>query len=283
MKNLSPALQAHLALACSTVAYLIKITRTDNGVRAFTNHDLDIVFGGVTYKADGACNPSALVSDDKLATDNLAVTGILNSADVTEADLDAGRYDHARIDVYLCNWADLAQGVVQLRRGWLGEVTWRGTNYTAELRGLHDLLQREWGDYYTAECRHDLGDARCTVALGPLTVSGSVTAALDIANFTDAARGEAEGWFNYGKLHWSSGANSGLTVEVKQWDATARQFTLWLPMPQPIAVNDAYTVIAGCDKRYATCKNKFSNLVNFGGFPHLPGVDKILQYPDGKT
>lgn len=283
MKNLSPALQAHLAAECSTAAYLIKITRGDGVVRAFTNHDRDIVVGGVTYKADGAFNPSALVSDDKLATDNLAVTGILNSADVTEADLDAGRYDLARVDVYLCNWADLAQGVVQLRRGWLGEVTLRDTQYVAELRGMHDLLQREWGDYYTAECRHDLGDARCTVALGPLTVSGSVTAAVDAAHFTDAARGEAESWFNYGKLLWTGGANSGLAVEVKQWDAAARQFTLWLPMPQAIAAGDAYTVVAGCDKRFATCKNKFSNQIHFGGFPHMPGVDKILQYPDGKS
>ncbi|MGB4101339.1 MAG: DUF2163 domain-containing protein [Alphaproteobacteria bacterium] len=282
MKNLSPALQAHLGTECSTAAFLVKITRTDGVVRAFTNHDRDLVVGGVTYKADGAFNPSALVSDDKLATDNLAMTGILNSTDVTEADLDAGRYDHARVDVYIVNWADLSQGVMQLRRGWLGEVTLQATHYMAELRGLHDLLQREWGDYYTAECRHDLGDARCGIALGVLTVSGSVTAAADAAHCIDTARGEADGWFNYGKLQWTSGANSGLAVEVKQWDAVTRQFTLWLPMPQPIAVGDAYTVIAGCDKRYATCKSKFSNLIRFGGFPHMPGVDRILHYPDGK-
>lgn len=282
MKTISVALQSHLASECSTLAYLIKITRADGVIRAFTNHDQALVISGVTYKADGAFNPSALVSDSNLAPDNLAVTGMVNGADIAESDLDAGRYDHARIDIYVCNWADLSQGTLQLRRGWIGEVALQGAQYTAELRGLHDLLQREFGDYYTAECRHDLGDSGCTVTLAPLTASGTVTTSIDAANFTDTARVEDNGWFDYGKLQWTSGANDGLAVEVKQWDAGVGQFTLWLPMPHPITPGDAYTVIAGCDKRFSTCKSKFVNGVNFGGFPQMPGVDKMLQYPDGQ-
>ncbi|MEJ0062410.1 MAG: DUF2163 domain-containing protein [Alphaproteobacteria bacterium] len=281
MKTLSPALQEHLAGELATLSYLVKITRRDGTVRGFTNHDRDIVLDGVTYKADGAFSPSAIASTSKLAADNLEIGGITGN-DITAADLAAGRYDHARADVYVCNWADLGQGALQLRRGWLGEVTLAGERYTAELRGLHDLLPREFGDYYTAECRHDLGDVHCAVALAPLTVTGAVTTVIDTANFLDASRAEADGLFDHGKLQWTTGANSGLAVEVKKWDATLSQFVLWLPLPNPIAVGDAYTVYAGCDKRLATCKDKFGNLANFGGFPHMPGVDKILQYPDGK-
>ena len=108
-----------------------------------------------------------------MATDNLEVTGILDSDDIADADIEAGLYDHARIDVYACNWADLTQGTVQLRRGWLGEVTRAGAHYVAELRGLHDLLQRPVGAYYTPECRYDLGDANCTINLAPITVTGT--------------------------------------------------------------------------------------------------------------
>ena len=33
-----------------------------------------------------------------------------------------------------------------------------------------------------------------------------------------------------------------------------------------------------CDKRFATCKAKFANALNFRGFPHLPGNDAAYGY-----
>ena len=172
---------------------------------------------------------------------------------------------------------------MQLRRGWLGTVTLQESRYTVELHGLHDLLQQEIGAVYMAECRHDLGDALCGVNLATYTVTGSVTGVGDASVFFDAAQSGVDGWFSYGKLQWLSGVNSGLAMEVKQWDAATKQMTLWLPMPAVPQVGDSYMVYAGCDKRFATCKAKFSNGVNFGGFPQMPGVDRILQYPDSKA
>lgn len=279
MKPISPALQSHLSSELTTLAYLVKITRTDSVVKGFTTHDQNITVGGVTYKADGALTPSSLQSSSNLNTDNVEITGILNSADITDADIESGLYDHARIDVYACNWADTSQGTVQLRRGWIGQMARQGLHYTAELRGLHDLLQRPVGNYYTPECRYDLGDSHCTVNLAPLTVTGAVTAVTDQANFGDAAQTAATGTYNYGKLTWTSGANSGLGMEVKNWDLPSQTFTLWLPMPNAIQIGDTYTVYPGCDKRFTTCSGKFSNVVNFGGFPYVPGIGNILKYP----
>ena len=282
MKTISSALQAHLDGELTTLATLVKITRADGAVKGLTTHDADIVWDGVTYRADGSFSPERLDNAAKLAANGYEIVGMLDDASLSDADLRAGLYDHARIDVYVCNWADLSQGVVTMRRGGLGEVTLEGGRYHAALRGLHDLLQRRVGDSFTPECRHDLGDSRCAVNLAPLTVTGSVTEAIDAANFVDTARSEADGVFAYGKLVWTSGANQGLSMEVLKWDAGTQRFSLWLPMPHAIAVGDAYTVHAGCDKRFSTCGAKFGNAVNFGGFPHLPGQDRILQYPDAR-
>jgi uncharacterized phage protein (TIGR02218 family) len=279
MKPISTALQAHLQGELTTLAYLVKITRRDGTVKAFTTHDRTIAIGGVTYLADGAFTPSALQTTSSLSTDNMDVTGILDSSDIADADIQAGLYDHARIDVYACNWADTTQGAVQLRRGWIGQVARQGLHYTAELRGLHDLLQRPVGVYYTPECRFDLGDSNCTINLAPITVTGSVTSVIDTANFTDISQTAATGLFNYGKLTWTSGANNGVSIEVKNWDLPSQTFTLWLPLPHAIQIGDAYAVYSGCDKRFTTCANKFSNAVNFGGFPYVPGVGNILKYP----
>ncbi len=237
MKTISPALQAHLDGELTTLADLVKITRADGVVKAFTSHDADLVVDGVTYVADGSFAAHAFDNAAALKADSAAIEGILDSALLSENEIKAGLYDHARIDVYVCNWSDPAQGVVPLRRGWLGEVRLAGGRYVAELRGLHDLLQRTVGDTYTPECRYDLGDARCGVNVAALTVAGSVSGVADRVVFTDAARTEAAGVFNYGKLVWTSGANTGLSMEVQNWDAASRTFTLWLPMPNNVAGN----------------------------------------------
>lgn len=280
MKTLSSALQTHLSRELATLATLIKITRTDGHVLGFTSCDKDVVVAGVTYKADGAFQASAIQNRAALSTDNQEMIGMIDGAIISEADLRAGLYDHARVDVYVCNWADLTQGVMQLRRGWLGHIRLMGGKYQAELRGLHDLLQRPFGDVYAPECRYAFGDTSCGINLAAQTATGSVTSMTDASRFTDSARSEADGVFAYGLLTWQTGANAGLAMEVKQF--AGKQFTLWLAMPNAIAVGDSYSVYKGCDKRFATCQSVFNNAVNFGGFPYLPGVDRILNYPDAR-
>ena len=40
-----------------------------------------------------------------------------------------------------------------------------------------------------------------------------------------------------------------------------------------------FTIVAGCDKRFETCRTKFANRLNFRGFPHMPGNDAIQAGP----
>ena len=55
--------------------------------------------------------------------------------------------------------------------------------------------------------------------------------------------------------------------------------SLWQAMLEPIMVGDTFTVTAGCDKTLATCRDRFANVDNFRGFPHIPGNDFIMSYP----
>jgi uncharacterized phage protein (TIGR02218 family) len=49
-------------------------------------------------------------------------------------------------------------------------------------------------------------------------------------------------------------------------------------MPFAIAIGDLFAVTMGCDRRLATCKARFDNVVNFRGEPYLPGTDEVLKY-----
>lgn len=83
------------------------------------------------------------------------------------------------------------------------------------------------------------------------------------------------GYFDDGVITMTSGLNSGLSREVKSY--VTGQWTLQYPFPYAVAVSDTYSMVAGCDKSLETCRDTFDNIVNFRGFPYLPGTDKIVQ------
>lgn len=275
MKTIGASLAAHLAGERTTLALLWKITRLDAQVFGFTDHDADIAYDGVTYAAATGFSASAIRTDADLAVGNLEVQGMLSSAAITDEDLLAGKWDHAAFVVMRVNYADLAQGHEVMRSGTLGNVTTGRRHFTAELRGLAQQLAQTVGRVYLPACDADLGDARCGVTLATYTDTGSVTAVTSRSAFTDSANGESADYYNNGLLTWTSGANAGRAMEVKTF--TSGAFVLQQAMPDDIAVGDAYSVSAGCDKLLATCIAKFANVANFRGFPHIPGMDRMVS------
>lgn len=275
MKSISPSLLAHMAGELATLATLWKITRTDGQVFGFTDHDADITYGGVTYEAESGYTASAIRTSADLAVDNMEAEGMLSSATITDADLAAGLWDAAAFVIMRVNYADLTMGHEVQRAGTLGNISHGQNHFSAELRGLMQSLQQAVGRVYTPACDAALGDARCGVTLGSYTVTGSVTTATSARVFTDTARTEADGYFDGGLITWTSGDNDTYQMEVKS-STSAGVITLQQGMPNGTTIGDTYSLSAGCDKLLATCRDKFSNVVNFRGFPHVPGPDKVI-------
>lgn len=185
MKDASAALNAHLQQEVTTLATCWRVTRTDGKSFYFTDHDKDLVVdladgdGPQTYVASSSYNRSAIKNDDTLAVDNLDLTGVLSSEEIDELELRRGLFDYARIEVFIVNWSDLSQGVLKMRRGWLGEVTITPNGwFQAELRGLTQAYSRRGGELYTTECRADLGDRRCKIPIWPDVVERSTAYAV---------------------------------------------------------------------------------------------------------
>ena len=91
-----------------------------------------------------------------------------------------------------------------------------------------------------------------------------------------------DSWFTLGRLTWTSGPNDGRVAEVASHDvvAGARRLTLPEAPVRPIAAGHDFVVRAGCDKRLETCRDRFANVVNFRGFPNIPGQDTVVRYPN---
>lgn len=279
MKQISAALEAHLAGEVTTLATCWKLKRRDNILLGFTDHDQDIVFDSLTYKASTGFTPSAIDNGASLAVDNLDVEGMLTDTSISESDILAGKYDFAEIEIFQVNYRDLSQGVLKLRRGWLGEVSLQKQRFIAEVRGLTQRLSQTIGELFSPSCRATLGDNRCKVNLAAHTVTGSVTSVTSNQEFTDSARTEASGIFTFGLLTFTSGANNGFAMEVKEYlyNAAGGRLSLALAMPYVITPGDNYQLSKGCDKTLSTCFSRFDNVVNFRGEPSVPGLDRMLE------
>jgi uncharacterized phage protein (TIGR02218 family) len=283
MKTIPPSLATHLAGGLTTLAYLLRITRADGTMLGFTSHDRDLLVSGISYKAADSFSLTEIAGARDLAASNGEVLGMISSTAISDSDIKAGRYDNAAITLLLCNWADTSAGSIILRTGRVGTITHDGLNYRFELIGLLDTLEQTITQTYTRTCRYRLGDTGCTINLTLTTwrKTGTLSGVTDTSTMADTARTEAAQFFTGGTLSFTSGLNNGLSYDIKNFNGGV--FTLWQPTAFTPAIGDAYVAVAGCDKTFATCTGKFSNSVNFGGFPHIPGADRLLQTPDAKV
>jgi uncharacterized phage protein (TIGR02218 family) len=283
MRTLDPAFAAHIATGATTLATCWRLTRADGAVLGFTDHDRPLTFDGTTFKPTGGLDGSSATRKLGPQVDTDEVVGILTADAITEDDILLGRYDGALVETFRVNWRD--PGVRDLvSRSTIGEITREDGRFTAELRSGQQALNTVKGRLYQALCDATLGDARCGIVLddpryrGPATVS-AIRDRHRIA--VTGLSGFAEGWFGFGTAAWSSGRREGLVdrIQTHQRLGGIDILAFGAPVGDWLAVGDTLTATAGCDKSFSACKAKFANAINFRGFPHIPGNDVVLAYP----
>lgn len=275
-------LAAHLATGVTNVARAWALIRADGLVLGFTDHDRDLAFDGITFRADAGLTARALEQVTGLAVDNSEAVGALRDAGLTEADIMAGRYDGAALTIWDVNWQDVTQRRV-LFRGSLGEITRSGAAFRAELRGLSEALGQQGGRVFHAACAAVLGDGECRfdTRLPGYSVDAPLVDMADHGMVFAGLDSFAPGWFTHGRLTGLGGAAQGLValIRLDRAEGAQRRITLWDSLRAPLAPGDLFRLEAGCDKQAATCRNKFGNFLNFRGFPHVPGEDWLTAYP----
>lgn len=282
MRSLPPDLASHLAGDVTTLCHCWKLIRRDGQTFGFTDHDRDLDFAGVQFMARTGLEAAEASAELGFAVSGGEVAGALVSAGITESDVAAGLYDDAAIETWLVNWSSPEQRCL-LDTGSIGEIRREDGAFVAEVRGLMHRLDQERGRLFRATCSADLGDAACSVNLSAsaFTAAGSVIRTDGTLALAATGIAFADGWCTGGKLTWTAGANAGLSVEVKAHRRVGAdaELDLWQRTPRPIVAGDAFEVTAGCDKTHRTCRSKFRNVLNFRGFPHMPGNDFVIRVP----
>lgn len=264
-----------LAKPLTSFALCWRVERSDGVALGFTGHDRDLVVDGFRYRAAPGIAPSAIEQGDVLDADALDVAGALSGEGISEADLRAGRWNGAAATLFAVDWTDPSQAV-QLLRGELGAVSLERGRFSVELKAAGAALDMSVSEETSPLCRAELGDRRCRVDLGGRRQVARLASAAGERVVIDAAEPLANSWGG-GRLRWLDGANRGLTSAILT--SSGAELVLAAPPAFAPAAGTRVEVIEGCDKRFATCRDRFGNAANFRGEPHLPGVDLLTRYP----
>ena len=273
----------HLQTGSTTVCRAWLVCRKDGQEFGFTDHDGDLHFDGHVFVARSGLTASAIEKTNGMAVDNTEVMGALSDISISEQDILAGRYDSAKVTMFLVNWADVSQRLIQFR-GTFGEMTKTENSFRVELRGLTEALNIRTGRVYHSECSAVVGDKHCKIdlTLPANQLEAIIGDSLAGRIFKIADTGShPENWFQHGRFEVKTGDGYGQVGRIKsdRIDGGTRTVELWNSFGVPPKEGDSVRLIVGCDKHGSTCLSKFDNYLNFRGFPHIPGDDWLRATP----
>ncbi len=259
------------------IATFWRIRRQDGVTIGLTSHDCDLWFEGINHRGSPGMLPSAIRRTADLSSDSAEVQGALTHDSIAAADLQSGRFDGATVEIGLVDWETFESAI--LYRGVIGGVAEEAGGYQADLQSVKAALEADPIPRTSPTCRAKFCGPGCT--LNPVRYTHEAwLAAVDLENaamrFTGVPSAEI---FESGSLRWVDGPHAGQAMEIMSAEAG------WLfvdaELNEGLLIGTRALLREGCDHTLATCRDRFSNAVNFRGEPFLPGNDLLTRYPQG--
>ena len=243
---------------------LYLFNEADTNFWAFTSSDSDILFSGRTYQAvlikrgNINLNANSLKTQLELevAINNSFVINFRNGPIERPVQLTIYRRHNYSPTDFVTYWDGFVRAVKfnPKRAGIIAGLR------TVSMKRLGLMLK------YQRTCGLALYSTRCGIlkADTDFFVTGTVLT-VDSVTITATEFGtEVDGWFLGGSFRTNDFSmnqkivfHEGTTIRVSRAVAS-------------LEVGDAFTARAGCDWARATCRNKFANELNYGGYPYLP-------------
>ena len=269
------------------MADLYSITLKNGTALRYTSWDTNLVVLGNTFLT-GPPNISRSAIEEKLGMDvatleitiEASLTDTINGVPILQA-IGQGLFDGAsfKIDRLFMDSSSNQIGTVVRFSGFIGALD-ELTRSSAKLSvnaGTAFLSMQLPAVILQPGCTNTLFDARCGLVKASFAESNIVQAGSTVNKVLSLSAKDV-GYYDNGQIAFTSGANAGLVKAVKQYFSTGGPFfTFNSPLPFVPNAGDAFIAYPGCDKTQATCaSSKFSNLVNFEGFPYVPAPETAI-------
>lgn len=259
-----------------TLALCWRIERSDGAGLALTSHDRPVTLEGTEYAPSPGLLPASVKRRGGLTANSADIEGSISSEALTETDLALGRWSGAAIRLDALSWDDEAKPAVSLMSGEIGEVAVRDKGFSAELIGPAAKLDKAVCPATSSECRASLGDRQCRVDMAGRRTVARVTEITGNGLVLDPA---ASPGLAGGRMIVLDGRSAGWStpiVNVIDSSIVLRDVPHFL-----LEAGTRVWVEEGYDRRFATCRERFGNQLNFRGEPYLPGNDLLTRYPGG--
>jgi hypothetical protein len=163
----------------TTISVAWQLVRRDGTAFRFTSATRDVTLdfgdGNQTFSAREGFQRTNISDDSELNVGNLDVLAFFDDASIKESELRRGLFDFADVRIAFFNAETPSDGIIKMLRGQLGEVTVSPQGwFNAELRDMMQLYTKELGEYYSRDCRDDLGGPRCRVPVLQARTAASV-------------------------------------------------------------------------------------------------------------
>lgn len=279
MRNIPPALLAHLQQPVTTTCRLLRFDLKNGDSYGLATLDRDVIYQGVTYSAARGFDPSVIASDTGLSVDNAEGRALLGEIDgITLEMVAAGEMSDASWTMLLVNWRDLGMGHMIIDAGDVGEVNVSDDQvYIPELVSIAMRLRQPIGHFWSRTCRAVFGSppnsqTGCGVNVDALWIAGAVTG----VSTEEPTRVFADSTIaidpvpNRARVQWLTGPNAGERLyQVEAYSPVSGTLALIEPVPFPIADGHQFRFRADCDKSPAQC-TAYGNWINYKGENLIP-------------
>ena len=273
-------------------ANLYQFNMVDGSSNYYSGGDTDIAFNSINYSAGGTVGPyfdtdgnrakyhcKLGTEVDTLNFDVLPGTSQVSGVDFLKA-CQQGIFDGSEVILSRAYWSSIGyqtptitpSGVVaNIFVGRSAEVDAGRSMASFSINSHLELLNQFMPIHlYQTNCRWTLYDSGCTLNQASFAVAGTA-GTHNTAGLMAVTMAQATGYFDLGKIKFTSGANNGLWRSIKTYTlGTPGSMEFSSPFPNIPASGDTFTAYPGCDHTQATCTTKFSNVANFGGQPFVP-------------
>lgn len=198
--------------------------------------------------------------------------------------------------VYRRHSTDGTDETIVLFKGQVENVAFTGNEAKVNIVSTANLLSKPIPRQTMRNlCNHVLYDARCAVTEGDFSMDTTVTQISSDGLFVNVDGGSntipATGlnlgdqlsadsaYFNAGVLS-RNGLEQRMVLSTIPQAGNEAVMSILVPF-QNLQVGTTLTLLAGCDHKFGTCRNKFDNSRRYGGFPYVPrknpfsaGVDR---------
>jgi uncharacterized phage protein (TIGR02218 family) len=295
MKSASGATLAILASGQYIKFELYEFTLADTSVVRLCTADGPMTVGGNTYSSDIIIERGSMQQkiglevqslDLKLSPQFDGSPPAFSGFPLLQA-VNLGMLDYARVKmskVFLSSWTDTSPGAVEWFQGTVGANS--AGRQSAALTIENDLKRLNVAmpkNILQTGCIHTLYDVGCTLLESTFRVSGTISGSPTVLQFNSNLT-QVSGYFDLGRITFTSGANNGLKRAVKAYVSSSGVVTLIKPLPVAPSAGDTFTIAPGCPKTQAACSNAstavgpaFNNLAHFRGYPYIPVPETLYD------